>query len=139
MSARLFFLSLIFISIFEVKAQEFKAPSDSIMYKMYMAEGNTLLSHEKYEGAKMKFIQASEIFKDEQAPKHKIQEIDARLARIKEINLKIDTLIKEGDELFASNRLEEAIKKYEIVLLLQMNNTYALNKINEINQLLYEK
>lgn len=104
-----------------------------------MIEGKTLLSNQKYEGAKLKFIQASEIFKNAQEPNIKIQEIDARLTQIKEINFKIDTLIIEGDELLASNRLEEAIKKYEMVLVLQINNTYAMNRIIEINQLLNDK
>lgn len=135
MNTKLFFLVCILFLSWNAQSQDKKFPSDTAMYQKHMDDGKALLAHRNYEAAKFKFSQASELYKNAPEPKEKIQEIEKILA----VEFKVNTLIKEGDALFAEGKLEEARKKYEMVLVFKMKDTYSMDKIVEIDHLLHQK
>ena len=136
MKIRSFFLFALLLLSLNSYGQERKlSAEETSRYEKLMQEGEILLSEQNLSSAKDKFKEAILIDPYAQLPKAKMKAIDERLQRDYDKKLKVADLVKEGDALFAQGNLEEALKKFEMVLILKAGDTYSQNRIVEILQL----
>ncbi len=125
------------ISENEAAAQAEKEKKDK--YDALITEADGLFSSDKLEDAKTKYEEALTLF-DETHPKDRIAEIEKKLkdqadaaAAEKEKKDKYDALITEADDLFSSDKLEDAKTKYEEALTL-FDETHPKDRIAEIEK-----
>mgnify|MGYP006336480113 FL=1 len=136
MKIRSFFLFALLLLSLNSYGQERKlSAEETSRYEKLMQEGEILLSEQNLSSAKDKFKEAILIDPYAQLTKEKMKAIDERLQRDYDKKLKVADLVKEGDALFAQGNLEEALKKFEMVLILKAGDTYSQNRIVEILQL----
>ena len=136
MKIRSFFLFALLLLSLNSYGQERKlSAEETSRYEKLMQEGEILLSEQNLSSAKDKFKEAILIDPYAQLPKAKMKAIDERLQRDYDKKLKVADLVKEGDAHFAQGNLEEALKKFEMVLILKAGDTYSQNRIVEILQL----
>jgi epidermal growth factor receptor substrate 15 len=108
-------------------------------YNAAMKVADDLFNSNKLPEAKAKYLEASKIDESQSKPKENIAKIDKMLADIetakkeKEKQDKINALLKDAAGIYAKNDLENAKKKYQEVLGLDVSNIEATTKINEIN------
>lgn len=119
------------------KANEMKAAYDKAMQ-----EGDQLLASEKLEEAKAKYQQASSIDPTQNAPKDKIKQVDKLIQEKADTAAKIariEALVKEGDHNFANAKWDEAAKKYREAMVLDPSNTYAKQRVSEIETIIQKE
>ena len=121
------------------------AAAEDQKYKDAISAADKLVVEQKWEEAKSKYSEASSIKPDQEFPKEKIKEIDERLAEIAaeqeeirlqneknaEIEAKYNEAIAKADELFNSEKYEEAIPLYEEALAIKPEQ-YPKDKLVEI-------
>ena len=121
------------------------AAAEDQKYKDAISAADKLVVEQKWEEAKSKYSEASSIKPDQESPKEKIKEIDERLAEIAaeqeeirlqneknaEIEAKYNEAIAKADELFNSEKYEEAIPLYEEALAIKPEQ-YPKDKLVEI-------
>ena len=121
------------------------AAAEDQKYKDAISAADKLVVEQKWEEAKSKYTEASSIKPDQEFPKEKIKEIDERLAEIEaeqeeirlqneknaEIEAKYNEAIAKADELFNSEKYEEAIPLYEEALAIKPEQ-YPKDKLVEI-------
>jgi tetratricopeptide (TPR) repeat protein len=101
-------------------------------YNSTLDEADKLLEQKKYDEAKSKYEQAQEIYPDEEYPEEQIGKIADMINKDKNIENLYTNTISEADALAAQGRYDEALLKYKGALMLKPQETYAKQKINEI-------
>ena len=114
-------------------------------YVTLIEKGELQIGLEQYESAKELFNEALTL-KDEQLPKDKIAEIDAKLAnlesnkvendRLEKLEREYNTAIKNGDQSLATKDFTTALKSFKKAQILKPDETYSPKKIQEINQMI---
>lgn len=116
-------------------------------YNAVIAQAEGELIVKKYDEAKSKFTEASNILPDEKYPKTKIQEIDDILAKLnseknnsllaeKEKNDKYNALIAQADNSLSAKDYINAKTSYKSALSFKPNEGYPKDKISEIDLIL---
>lgn len=101
-------------------------------YKSLISKADDQLRDKNYESAKENFKEALKLYPTESYPKGKLTEIDNL---IKQADADYNKLIKEGDQLLADKKFEEAIKSYELASNIKKNEAYPKNQIKKANEL----
>ncbi|MDG1332753.1 MAG: hypothetical protein P8P74_10505 [Crocinitomicaceae bacterium] len=104
-----------------------------------MKEGDDLLAANDLENAKSKFQEAKTVDASSPEPQSKIDEIDALIAKNAADQAKQDefaALMKEGNDLIASNDLENAKSKFEEAQTVDGSSPEPQAKIDEIDALI---
>ncbi|MBN1596989.1 MAG: hypothetical protein JW894_01740 [Bacteroidales bacterium] len=106
-------------------------------YDQFIAQGNSLLAANKLTEAQSAYQSALQIFPDQTLPRNKINEINALLdQKTKEEQHR--QLISKADALFASKEYSQAKTLYEQALSLNAADSYARQKIGEIDGIIRE-
>ncbi len=124
--------------IAEQKAKEAEEQAKLKAYNDLISEADQLLTADKLEEAKAKYVQASKIFPDESKPKNKIDEINNLLTNRAEKAAKdaeYQAAMDKGNKLYTEKKYEEALKEYNRALGIY-DKQEPKDKINEINTLL---
>ncbi len=116
-------------------------------YGEAIGKADELMASESFEEAKSKYQEASSIKPNEQYPKDKISEIDAKLSELaakeEEIRLQqeaaeklqadYEAAVKEGDDAFNANDLDKAETAYGKALSLKPEETYPQSQLAAID------
>lgn len=109
-------------------------------YNGLISKGDAQMSAGDLASAKISYQQALALKASESYPREKISEIDGiakneadKLAAQNALNQKYDALIVKGDGLFGSKYYVQAKVAYEQALLVKTTDTYAQQKVSEIN------
>ena len=123
----------------KIKEIEIQQENDQ-KYSQLIADGDQLFQQKQYEQAKTKYQGALDI-KEEQYPKSKIDEIEQELALIaqkQEKDKNFNTLVNQGDDLYAQAKYESAIKKYQEAISIKPNEQSVRKKIKQSQDKLNE-
>jgi tetratricopeptide (TPR) repeat protein len=113
-------------------------------YRAAVAEADGLFKMREFDAAKTAYQNAINIKPEEQYPPAQIREID-RLLVIREAEKQRETeagyksAILSGNRLFSSNQYIAAKSEYEKALNYKPGDTFATNKISEINRIISEQ
>ncbi len=109
-------------------------------YDNFVAEGNKLMGQEKWDDAKASFNQALGLYPDEQLPKDKIAEIDAKLNELAQAaqeeeqkKTQFDQLMASGTSKLDAGQLKEAKDDFNAALDLFPNEQGPKDKIAEVD------
>jgi epidermal growth factor receptor substrate 15 len=111
----------------------------SEQFATLMKEGNDLLAANDLENAKAKFQEAQTVDSSSPEPQAKIDEIDALIAQNAAEQEKLEqfnALMKEGNDLIASNDLENAKSKFQEAQTVDASRPEPQQKIDEIDALI---
>jgi tetratricopeptide (TPR) repeat protein len=106
-------------------------------YNSAIEKGDYAFNTEKYQEAKQHFTEASQLKPKEKYPAEKLKEIESILAGIekgKEVDEKYLALIKQGDQAFSQEKLQESKKIFEDAQKLKPTEDYPKEMINKINE-----
>ncbi len=104
-------------------------------YSNMLDKADKLYKQKEYEEARKEYEAALEIFPDEKYPSEQISKINTNIGKDKNIENLYNRTITEADALFAQQRYDEALLKYNGALKLKPQETYIKQKINEIESL----
>lgn len=125
------------LTLVEQKLAEEKANAEKIANaKKLVLEGDALAKTNKNAEAKVKYEEAQKLY-DDPAVKAKIDALDAKLKSEAEKAAAIENFkakIKEGDDLFAADKLEEAKAKYTEAQTIDANSAIPKAKIIEVDK-----
>lgn len=117
-------------------------------YESLIDEGDELFDSQDWEMAKLKFLDASELFPEEEYPGKKIAEIDLLIekqrlkdqeAAAAELDEEYRNAIKIADESMASLEYQDAIAQYESALEIKPDELYPKSQIERIELLIKEE
>lgn len=108
-------------------------------YNDVLDEADKLLEEKKYDEARAKYEQASEMIPDEEYPEEQIDKINSAIVKDKNIENLYKRTVSEADALYAQKRYEEALLKYKGALKLKPQETYLQQKISEAESLKAEQ
>jgi tetratricopeptide (TPR) repeat protein len=106
-------------------------------YDQFLANGNSLFENKRYNEAKQAFQSAANLYPDQPYPRSKITEIDRILAE-QQKQKQYDDMITKANALFAQKNYIEAKVAYQQVLAILPSDTYAMQKISEIDAIIKE-
>lgn len=118
------------------------AEASKLKYDQLMSDGEAALSNGDLVTAKSKFTEASNIDPSQDLPKTKLTEIEALLknaAEDAERKAQYDAAIASADNLFNLANWEEAKTKYREAMTFDDSQTYASDRIAQIDDLIKEK
>ena len=108
-------------------------------YNKAIQDGDDALANQDYEKA-IEFYQAASALKaEEQYPKDKIAEIEAKQKELAEKDAAYQEAITQGDQALENGKLEEAKTAYTRALSLKAEESYPQEKITEIEAKLAEQ
>lgn len=99
-------------------------------------EGNDLMASNDLENAKAKFEEAATIDASSPEPKAKIKEIEELIAKNSadfEKQESLQAAIDAGDNFFDNAKWDDAQAKYREAIVIDPNNTYAKDRVSEID------
>jgi tetratricopeptide (TPR) repeat protein len=111
-------------------------------YQTAIAEADKFGSERKYDEAISEYTKASELKPEESYPKEKITELgltkknEAKAAELAEVKKKYEEQIKTADAAFQAGDLEIARTAYETALAIKGDETYPVEKIASITEIL---
>lgn len=106
-------------------------------YDQLLASGNNLFANQQYQEAKQAFQSALALFPDQPYPRNKIQEIDGIFAS-KEKQEQYNKFISTGDGFFTAKNYTAAKSAYQQAITINPSETYARQKIAEIDTIIQE-
>jgi len=122
-------------------------------YKLLIKKSDISFRLKQYENALITYTEASGLKSEEVYPKQQIKKIELLLYALKKDNAEKDklladrklleskykSLILKADELFVSNEYKKAKEIYNLALEIKPSDTYAKDKISEIDSILSKK
>lgn len=120
----------------QIKANQEKLEKD---YEKFVQQGNTAFNGSNWEDAIKNYEEALKLKPNEAYPKEQIEKARAKIADNKDQASKdaeYAEYIRLGDDAYNSKTWQEAITMYEKALSVRPNDSYATDRINEINQIL---
>ena len=117
------------VAINKMLADQKKLDDD---YQKIITDAETQFKAVKYDEAKTLFVNASTLKPSEKLPKDKIAEIDGIMADLKLKDENFSKAINAATELYASKKLDAAIKSYEEASLLKPAEKYPIERISTI-------
>lgn len=118
-----------------------EASAKEEQFNALMKAGNDLLAANDLQNAKAKFQEAQKVDKSSTEPQAKINEIDALIAKNAEEqakNEKFAALMKDGNDLMAANKLDQAKSKFQEAQKVDPASADPQKKIEEIEALIAE-
>ncbi len=115
--------------------EQLKAEQREQNYQSLIVEADRLLENSRLEAAKDTYTQALQLMPEQNYPTEQIAAIDAVFA---EREARIEELIAFGDESLAANQLYAADSAFAMVLEIDENQNYALEKRRQIKNLIAE-
>ena len=117
-------------------------------YNALIATADAALGNMEYEKAKSDYIAASEVKSEEQYPKDKLAEIEAKLKEFaeeeiritaqKELDEKYNALLSSADNAFNGTDYEKAKSDYSSASELKPTESYPIGRLKEIENILAE-
>ena len=104
-------------------------------YANAIKEGDNLLALKDYEKAKLAYMKAGNIKKDEQYPKDKIAEIEQIVLQQKSDQAEYNKLIAAADRLMDAKEYDKAKAKYEEAKTILPGEQYPTDKLAEITSI----
>jgi tetratricopeptide (TPR) repeat protein len=108
-------------------------------YNNLIANADRDFTAKRYDAALKNYQSASTLKQQETYPRTKINEINTLLAQLKSQEDKYNQFITSGNTYFNNQNYELAKTNYENAISVKQNDTYALNKIKEIDGILKQK
>ncbi|HPE52185.1 MAG TPA: hypothetical protein PLS83_11885, partial [Methanothrix soehngenii] len=108
-------------------------------YLAAIARGDEHFAAREWEDAKVDYVEANDLIPEEAYPGQKIAEINGILAQLKAERETYQLTLKTADQLFAGGDLNGALAEYRKAAGMFADETYPLQKIDEINGLLDEQ
>ena len=106
-------------------------------YSRVIAEADRLFTSGEYQDAKEKYMEASDLFPEEQHPKDRIEEINLlNRADAQNNQLAYDKAIADADKFFASATYSKALDSYRQALAIQPDESHPSQMIEKINKIL---
>lgn len=105
-------------------------------YDKTISQADNFYNLKEYKKARQEYQNASDIKSAEQYPKDKILEINNLLSEKEIKNQKYQNLLSEADELFKKKEYENAIQKYHESKKFNSDVSFAVEKINEIKDII---
>lgn len=109
-------------------------PDDTRRYNSYISEGDRLLNQQDYKQAREQYFWAIVLKPEEKRPLARIKEIDERLKELDRKQILYNKTIKIADSLFNLMDYQSAMNEYLYASGLLPQDTYARNRVNEINK-----
>ncbi len=106
-------------------------------YDLLLANGNNFFGTQQYLEAKQAYQSAMNLFSDQPYPRNKIQEIEGILAQ-KEKQKQYNNLISNGDGFYSAMNYTAAKSAYQQAITVNPSETYARQKITEIDAIIRE-
>lgn len=122
----------------EEKAEKERLAAIEKEYNELLAKADQAFAAEDLQGARKLYQEALTVKSEEKYPKTQIDEINASLADAEQQNEAYQTAIKQADDLYANEQLEEAKAKYAEAASIKSAETYPKEKIQEIDAQLQE-
>ena len=129
----------------EKQANEEKKAATDAKYLAAITQADEMFASQRFEKAKIKYEEAL-TYKDEAYPKSQLQEIESamdkaakmqeRAAKEAKIQAEYIAMIQKADDAFTGEDFKTAKASYQAALKLKPNETYPVNKIDQINQIL---
>ncbi len=117
------------------EAQSLKAAWDS--YNSIITAADDYYVNREFLLAKDKYLQAQAIKPEDEYPKRMLEKIDIALMDVEQANRSSYAFtIQRADELFSQQDYEKAMVEYQKALLFKPDETYAKQRINDINNAL---
>ncbi|NPD84774.1 hypothetical protein HNS38_08400 [Lentimicrobium sp. L6] len=107
-------------------------------YQAAITKADAYYDQSEWEMARTAYEDALEIKAEEEYPKTRIADIDAKLEAIAAQKAQYDALIASADELFAASTYVDSRAKYQEALTILSNETYPTEQIAKIDALLKE-
>lgn len=104
-------------------------------YKKLVEEGDQLFGQNKWQEARIKYVEASKIDDTQAKPKQKIAQIDQLLGGEKELDEKYRAEMKKGDQLMAEEKYLLAIQAFNAALTIKPNESEPKVKAAEAERL----
>jgi len=105
-------------------------------YEKLIEQADKQLSQKSYEAALATYQQASEIMPGESYPSKKIADIETIIGKQKSNEEQYSKIIADADGLMAQKQYTEATARYKAAAALKPQDTYAAQKINEIQSII---
>ncbi|MBE0663467.1 MAG: hypothetical protein IH597_13485 [Bacteroidales bacterium] len=109
-------------------------PDDARRYNSYISEGERLYNQQDYKQAREQYFWANVLKPEEKQPLAKLKEIDGQLKELDRKKILYDKSIIIADSLFKLMDYQSAMNEYLYASGLLPNDTYARNRVNEINK-----
>lgn len=109
-------------------------PDDARRYNNYISEGDRLFNQQDYKQAREQYFWANVLKPEEKHPLARIKEIDEQLKELDRKQILYDKAIKIADSLFNQMDYQSAMNEYLYASGLLPKDTYARNRVNEINK-----
>jgi tetratricopeptide (TPR) repeat protein len=117
------------------EAQSLKAAWDS--YNSIITAADDYYVNREFLLAKDKYLQAQAIKPEDEYPKRMLEKIDIALMDVEQANRSsYEFTIQRADELYSQQDYEKAMVEYRKALLFKPDETYAQQRINDINNAL---
>ena len=110
-------------------------------YNTLIASADSKFAANKLNEAKVDYLAASQMKKDEKYPKDKVAEIDKKIAQLanqKSLNAKYDKAISTADVFFKAKKYADALKNYNKAIELKPTEQYPKDKAAKAEALLKE-
>ncbi len=116
----------------EIKALQKQLKENKILYPEVIAEADNLLARNELSGARVKYIEASNLDKSKTYPAEKIAEIDKLLVKQQEINDAYTRAIATADIFYKNKEYERAKEEYQKAADLKPGATYPQDRLGKI-------
>lgn len=124
----------------EQKRQELARLAKREEYEELLKLGNEQINDKLYGEAEGNFKKALSLFPEEEIPQRKLEllvDLKER-ARLAKIQSDYQAALSKADRAFAGEQYEEAIPLYEAAKQIKPDETYPMDRINKINQILVD-
>lgn len=115
-----------------------KQQSQRQQYNKLVQQGDMEKASGNRAGAITKYKQASAMFPEEEYPKDMIAAIEQQQQKEVEAEKAFNDALSAGDQAFQQKKYQDAAAQYTMALALQPDNTYARDKVAEVNGLIAE-
>ncbi len=122
--------------IVEINAILSSATAENKSYDDAIKEADGLFGLQKYDGAKLAYMKASNMRPKEQYPKNKMDEIDNMVAKEKATLAEYNKAVSAGDRMMETKEYGKAKARYEDALQIMPEEQYPKDKLKEISDLL---
>jgi len=131
--------ALIIILFISIQINVIAQTDNNSEYEKAIASGEKYIKEKEYINAKASFQYAAKLFPDKEYPKNKIAEVLELIKTQQLIRVEYNKALKIAKEYFNNKEYHNAIIEFNNALKVLPDETYPVNKIEEINKILEEE